>query len=182
MNPWGMAGYKDPTSEISLRDEIAKILHGKAFGMEAHGTTFIHRRMRHNEKGGLIYCNCSDNPQLNSPKNLGNVCRFCDGEGALYDEQFIVGYFTYDYPNISAQKATEFGTWNPNAPVLFVEYFVEIDERDIILEPLKDTEGRMVSPIRIDRRFVIANKDVERSDNGRIEYIRLRLTQRHQHP
>jgi hypothetical protein len=168
-------------TEADLRAEIHKILFGNiAEGVIAKGRPLVIRRFRRDENNRLLPCSCLTGSNLAVPQHTPNRCRFCDGEGHFFDDVVVVGYLQFDYPTPFATTEQPYGQIEPIAPMAYFEYNVEVDEKDKLIEPITDLEGKLPNgPIKIRRVFSISQALEKRSDHGRVEYILCRLTEGH---
>lgn len=178
-NPWALTSIDTNKSEIDLRKHIKEILHGAGPGTTPKGTPFLLRKARFDDAGKLVVCSCRGSVAGESPKNVGHRCRFCDGEGFLWDDTRVIGYLSWEFPQENISEGKEYGRWSPESPLLYLEYYHVINLNDIIIEPVKDAEGVVLSPIQIKKRFNILSIHELRGDYGRIEYFRLRLGEKH---
>ena len=187
-NAWTLVGDTSSSwngsREIDLREQIHLFLFGDPTHV-AHGSYYIIRRMRRDSKGQPVRCTCSQNLYFDTPKNAGRRCRHCNGEGFLSDDTIVTGYLSRDYPHTGLEDLDKFGQWGPVTPMLYLEYDAlaspGLGEQDKIIEPVKDLEGKLLSPIELNASFTIMIVNQLRSDRGRVEYIRLRLGEEHKY-
>ena len=166
-------GYR---KEIDLRDHMDRILFGDDITMP-HGQIFIIRHMRKDSKNHLIPCpTCNTGVTHEGTKNY--KCSYCAGEGNLWDDSFQIGYQSDETPSMRyTGKLETIGEFNSGLPFIFFRYDTVIDLQDKIIEPLLTTEGEVTSPVVINRTYKIPWLRELRSDNGRIEYIKVRVVE-----
>jgi hypothetical protein len=184
-NPWNLirsgAGDLLRTAngrEIDIRNELHKMLYGDIVtGVLPHGRILVVRHFRRDSENERVKCEaCGDLTGGSPHKNVNNKCRFCAGEGFLFNDSIHTGYIQNQYPWTGQEEP--FGILNINGPTVFFEYYVVLTENDKILEPALDTEGKIVNNIIvIEKRFSVEDANVMRGDFGRIEYIRARIAQ-----
>ena len=175
-------GVRDPwlgisvSGEIDLREEIYGLLHGSS-GEIPKGRKGILRRMRRDHNNNLILCQCVD-PVTHEPTK-DHFCPYCWGEGYLWDEEWITCYkmqvasqegFTR---KDSSEKA---GYTNIPAAFFYVEYNVNPNRFDKIIEMKRDLEGELIVPYERESIWDISTAEDFRSDNGRVEYWRAAST------
>jgi len=183
-NPWTsyISTLRATTArELDLRYELHEILFGNPTkNMLPHGRIFIIRRFRRDTDNERVPCTCL-NPNFNRPaRNPSHKCRFCDAEGYLFEDHFVVGYFSMEYPQPFSTKEESFGSLEAIAPSVYFEYNVQVDEKDYILEPYLTEEGELADgPVKIKRRLKINVCQEMRADRGRIEYLRCRVSEDH---
>jgi len=178
-NPWSLSSFTSSGGEPDLRQVFRSFIFGTGPGSVPKGTYFIIRHMRTDEKGTRISCTCRTDGQQEAAQNVGHLCRFCGGEGYLWDDTLIKGYLSWEYPQEDVSRGRPFGRWSPEAPVLYLEYNSEIAVHDRILEPEKDFEGNLINPLQTESRYAVVAVHKMRGDRGRIEYIRVRLGEVH---
>ena len=169
------------SSEIDLRLELTRILK-----TEKKGTHVVYRRARR-ENGSPVLCECRKTGLSGEPSALS--CRVCDGMGYLYDDYPMIGYLDIssglgeeDNGEIKLQ-----GKEREKKDILYLEYDCLLpytkkttdvpDVFDRIWLPKKDINGKLVTPLSFDLKYVITGVDCFRLDfNGRIEYHKIYLT------
>jgi hypothetical protein len=159
-----------PTSssgkELNLRTEFYRTLFG-AVDEEAKGREGLLRKMRRDSDGNPIRCVCRDIVTDEPDKDY--YCRYCLGMGYYWDEIKII-YFRNDNSFRKREgKNEEF-----EGDDFFLQYDVEVTPADYIVTVILDTEGNPSSPITRNKFFKILSADSFRSDNGRIEFWRVR--------
>jgi len=177
-----MKSFKTSTSprakEIDLRSELNKFFFG-ASDEVAKGCFFILRRMRRQE--GVIYPTTSSELQTcicKSSNHSGEVdkdypCQSCEGEGYLFDDEIVVGYKTSRFEYQAVEKYT---TWGKNIVELsffYIEHHEAISRYDKLIEPLTNSEGEIISPVKILHKHNIHMAERFRDDCGRLSYFRI---------
>jgi len=160
-------------TEIDLRDEMKRLMHGDGTEIPK-GRKGLLRRMRKNDNGNLILCECVDD--ITHEPDLDTFCPYCLGEGYKWDEEIITYYKVVIGTNEGlAAKVQKLIPGELNVPFAFyyIEYFVNPSLQDKLVEIRLDLEGNVITPL--DRHKVVRLEAVQdfRSDNGRIEYFRL---------
>lgn len=156
--------------EIDLRKEFDEIVLGEN-GRIPHKYEVLIRRMRiQNNK--LIECACVDN--LTDEPDKENECRFCLGEGYVWDESFINCYSSLvgaDGGKANRNKRIIPGELRSDYKVFYLRYDEIISYNDKIIELSLDLEGKVVIPYKREKIFRPETIQKYRADNGRIEYI-----------
>ena len=155
--------------EIDLRTEINRILYG-ATDETAKGVKGLLRRMRKDSNGDLIRCPCRDD--ITDEPDKDYYCRYCLSMGYYWDEVTIVYYRNDDSFRKREGKNEEF-----EGDDLFLEHDVVITPEDYIVTVLLDDNGDPSIPVTRDKMFKILSADPFRSDNGRIEFWRVRAVE-----
>jgi len=168
-NPWPVRSSR---GELDLRSEFHDFLFGS--GLEtAKGRLFILRRPRHDTEGKLIKCPCVD--PITQESDQDTPCRYCWGEGFLWDEQWITMYKMLIYPRVGASRKTEplvAGiSYSPMA-YFYCEYQIEPTRKDKIIEIDTNVEGQVREYKRL-AKYRIITPEPFCSDSGRVEYWRL---------
>lgn len=177
INPWSLSSFHSSSGEINLREILQEFLFGNSGGAIPKGSYYIIRQLKLDDNNKPIECTCRTNVYKESPKNKGSLCRFCKGEGFLWEDKLVTGYLYIEYPSSNLNRPEPFGSISPQPPILFLDHTNIVREYDKILEPLKDSEGKLISPLKINKRYSVTNVDSMRGDNGRVEFIRVRLSE-----
>lgn len=166
------------TKELDLRDELNNFMFG-ASGEIARGSLYVLRRMR--PQDGISYpvnsselqiCSCKSSNYSNEV-NKDYPCDICEGEGYLFDDEVIVARKTDRFEYQSVEKYNPWGKNIVEWSFFYVEYHEDITRYDKILEPLIDTEGQIITPVKILHRHNIHMAERFRGDYGRTSYWRL---------
>lgn len=160
-------------SEIDMRKEFRRFLYG--YGPEIpKGQKGILRRMRLDDNGDRIKCDCVDSITHEPDKDY--FCPYCDGEGYLWDEEWIVYYkilTSSDQGLARKNKPFSFGVLNVEYTYFFVEHFINPTRYDKIVEVEKELSGLPENPYVRRAKYTIATAQPFRSDSGRVEFWRL---------
>lgn len=156
------------STEIDLRAGFDDIVYG-ANGNMPHGYYVLIRYLRRNDDGTPIACTCVDS----LTKEASPDCVYCQGEGALWDEQWATTFSVSI--GASGGLAAKFiqlppGDLKVDYKVFYLRYDSNIDIGDKIIEVELDADGKVILPWR---RITIYNPetiDDKRSDNGRREF------------
>ena len=165
------------TTEADLRKELRDMFFGNDYEVaKAHRILF--RRMRRDSNNSLIACECVDALTVEAtPK-----CPLCLGEGWLWDEDWQycrrveVGSTTNKLVLKNMHMAP--GIVNVDTLVFFFEYTVRPTWYDRIVELREDVDGTPTTPYQ---RYKIHKPQTiidYRSDNGRIEFYAVYVSQR----
>ena len=176
VNPYVYNSRELGRKEIDLRVGLNQLLFGSA-EEEAHGQIFIIRHFRIDENDRKIKCPVCSHPSTGEGTSKYK-CQYCNGEGYLWDEHTAIGYRTEESPAFRFfGKETEFGEVPMVSPFITFPHYVTIDKRDMLIDPTLDEEGNIVSPISISRKYKVPWLREFRLDGGRIEYIKVRITE-----
>jgi len=152
-NPYSRTGSSG--LELDLRAEMDDLLFG-SYGEVAKGKVGLLRKMRIDSNGEHIRCPCRN--KVTDEPSRDQYCRYCHGHGYFWDETQIVYYKNND----SFVKDGE--------GLFYLQYDLEITERDYIIELKLDSEGRPIEEIERESVYEIESADKFRADNGRIEF------------
>ena len=160
--------------EIDLRKELNQFMMG-APGEIPKGGLYILRHMLLRpgvinplSDADLMICSCKDETENEPEIN----CDICDGEGYLFEDKIIPGYKTNRFEYQDVEKRQIWGKETTAMSFFYLEYFDTISHYDKVLEPVIDTEGRLVTPVSVIQRNNIHMAERYRSDNSRTEYWR----------
>lgn len=156
------------TGEVDLRTEFDKILFGSNESPR-HGHLVLIRRLRRDDQNIPVACPCTNGGVY---KDADPTCVYCDGEGALWNEEWFWCYSMYSGgPMNSAIRHLPFGSIKVDYKTFFFRFDTPILHGDKIVEVRLDTEGNPLVPYI--RRAIHSPSTIQeyRSDNGRIEYI-----------
>ena len=157
------------SKELDLRQELENFLYG-AVDEIPKGRTGLIKQIRRDDDGNPIRCPCRD--RITDEQDQDYYCRICLGAGYLWDERKIVYYRNNDSFRKVAGKNQEF-----EGDDFFVEYDSVITTDDVIITLKLDSEGNFITPVERDKSFAILSVDHFRSDNGRIEFWRIRTAE-----
>jgi hypothetical protein len=143
--------------EIDLRQELDKTFFGAADEIPKSLTGLL-RRMRRDSNGAPIKCPCRDH--ITDEPDRDSYCPVCLSMGFLWDE-VEVNY----YKNGEEKSGDTIFFIQDNIPITSIDYIITIK---------LDNEGEIIQPIRRDYYYKILEAIKFRSDNGRIEYVKLR--------
>jgi hypothetical protein len=158
--------------EIDLRKQFDEIVLGKN-GNISHGHKVLIRSARKsNTTGEYIKCKCVSN--ITDEPDQENECRFCLGEGYIWDERFVLCYSSLvgaDGGKANRNKRIIPGEMRTDYKVFYIRYDEKISYYDKIIELSLDLEGNVLIPYK--REFIYRPETIQnyRSDNGRLEYI-----------
>ncbi len=155
--------------EIDLREEFDEIVLGKN-GRIPHRHRVLLRSARKNN-GKIIKCKCVSN--LTGEADQENECRFCLGEGLVWDEKFIYCYSTLvgaDGGKGNRTKRIIPGEIRTDYKLFYIRYDEKISYNDKIIELSLDLEGNMVIPYKRETIYRPETIQPYRADNGRLEY------------
>lgn len=164
--------------EIDLRKELNQILTGSPSEVPK-GQIHVLRRMRRAagvtwvpiREADLQKCDCVSSPT--EEPDITYPCGICDGEGFLFDEEFVLAYSEERYEYIDVERRRPYGKAPISMTFFYVEYYKDISRFDVMIEPQRDSEGEILSPVRIRRRHQIHMAQEFRADNGRTEFWRI---------
>ena len=156
--------------EIDLRDQFDEIVLGKN-GRIAHQQKVLLRSARRDSKGALIKCACVS--KITKEPDQENECRFCLGEGHIWDEKFIYCYSALigaDGGKGNRTKRIIPGEVRTDYKVFYLRYDEKISYNDKIIVLSLDLEGNVVIPYKRETIYRPETIQAYRSDNGRLEY------------
>ena len=168
--------YNKGGIEIDLRKELNSFMFGSHTEIPK-GQLYVLRSMK--TKDGIIYpvkeadlftCECKT--LFENEPELDYRCNICDGEGYLFVDRFVTAYKTSRFNYQDIEKYEAFGKLTTAMSMFYIESVETVSRFDKIIEPVIDGQGRVASPIRIQRRNNIHMAERFRSDNGRTEYWR----------
>ncbi len=157
--------YPSGSKEIDLRVEMDRTLYG-APDEEAKGRIGLLRKMRINDEGNLTRCPCRHDVTDEPDKDY--YCRSCLGMGFFWDEYQIVYYRSNDSFDKNHKYRSDF---------FYLEYDEEISSSDYIVLVALNVEGEVIEPVQRTDYFKIDNAINFRSNNGRVEYWRIRASE-----
>jgi len=183
VNPWeslistSSASYR----ELDLRTEIHDILYGdKSRGIYPHGRWLVVRHYRKDSSGKKVPCNCRSEVWGSANKSTQHKCSYCGGHGFIFDDSFAIGYIQWEYPVSTMEKEEAFGSIELVAPAVYFEYNVVISDEDFIIIPVTSDDGELPSGVvQIEKKLKVNVVNKMRSDFGRIEYLRCRVSEEH---
>jgi len=158
-------------ANIDLRKEIGKILRGDG-STPGQGQPFVLRHVRTDANKNPERCVCYD--KVSGDVGLAN-CTYCNGLGYLFDESLVLGYLVEVGAMFLSDEMDSnlFGVINTDKRYVICEHYVEVSERDMLLE--LDFIPNMATPQQVDvfRKWDIERVVPFRGDNGRIEYLQI---------
>ena len=157
--------------EIDLRKEFDKIVNGEP-GRIAHRYKALIRNLRKNSDGKNIKCSCVD--LLTDEPDQENECRFCLGEGYVWDERFVYVYSNMVGANggkANRNKRIIPGELKTDYKVFYIRYDENILYNDKIIELSLDLEGNLIIPYKREKIYRPETIQRYRADNGRLEFI-----------
>lgn len=157
--------------EIDLRKEFDKIVNGKP-GRIAHRHKVLIRNLRKNSTNETIKCACVSS--LTNEPDQENECRFCLGEGYLWDERFTYVYSSMVGANggkANRNKRIIPGELKTDYKVFYIRYDEIIFYNDKIIELSLDLEGKLIIPYKREKIYRPETIQKYRADNGRLEFI-----------
>ena len=158
-------------NEIDLRKQFDEIVFGKN-GHIPHKIKILIRNLRKDKHDNYISCRCVD--RLTDEPDQENECRFCLGEGYIWDERFAYCYSTLvgaDGGKANRNKRIIPGELKSDYKVFYLRYDEKISYNDKIIELSLDLEGKLVIPYKREKIYRPETIQEYRSDNGRLEYI-----------
>lgn len=158
------------STEPNMRQEMINTLEG-SFPEIAKGRYFILRRMRRDDNGDMIDCDCLD-PVTNEP-DKSKFCPICFGLGKLFDEEYILAYRKLlDTSFSSIRRHNIFEPGNIDAPFVAFYFISEahIKHEDRIIEVEMNDDGTVATPVTYVNQYRIDKAWDYRSDNGKLEY------------
>lgn len=160
-NPYNSL-YPVQAKELNLREEFTKTLFGATDELKK-GITGLLRKMRRDSNDDLIRCTCRNFITDESDKDYH--CRFCFGHGFYWDEIPITFFYNKK---------------NDVDDIFYLEYNVDVTDRDYIVKVRLDTKGNVIIPIRREKFFKVLEVDKERADFGKIEFIPVKTIEERQ--
>lgn len=157
--------------EIDLREEFDRLVFGKDECL-THNHLILIRRPKKDEYGNSIKCICVSN--LTGEADLENECRFCLGEGYVWEEKFSRCYSTLvgaDGGKGNRNKDYSPGIIRTDYKIFYLRYDEKISYKDKIIELDLDLEGKLKVPFKRENMYRPETIQKYRSDNGRVEYI-----------
>ena len=157
-------------TEIDLREQFDEIVLGKG-GRIPHKYKVLLRRARI-VNGQTVTCGCVD--RITDEPDQENECRFCLGEGLIWDEVFINCYSSLvgaDGGKANRNKRIIPGELRSDYKVFYLRYDENISYNDKIIELSLDLEGKVIIPYKREKIFRPETIQKYRADNGRVEYI-----------
>ena len=162
--------FSQNRKEIDLRKQFDEILFGTNNRIP-HKIKILIRESRV-LNGKLVTCDCVD--IVTDEPDQENECRFCLGEGYIWDERFSDCYSSLvgaDGGKANRNKRIIPGEMRSDYKVFYLRYDEKISYNDKIIELSLDLEGKVVIPYKREKIFRPETIQHYRSDNGRVEYI-----------
>lgn len=158
--------------EIDLREQFDNLVLGKNNNLSHSYKVLIRAARRDSTTGEYIKCKCVSD--LTDEPDQENECRFCLGEGYIWDERFVSCYSSLvgaDGGKANRNKRIIPGEMRTDYKVFYIRYDENISYYDKIIELSLDLEGNVIIPYK--RQFIYRPETIQnyRSDNGRLEYI-----------
>jgi hypothetical protein len=147
--------YKNHSSrkELDLRKELDKTFFGASDEI-AKSRTGLLRIARRDSTNHPLRCKCRD--YITDEPDKDFYCPECLGMGFYWDE-VKVSYFER----------------GDKEDIFYLENDINIFSTDYIITIKLDVDGNIIQPVARDRFYKILNVIKFRSDNGRIEYVKL---------
>ena len=160
--------------ELDLREELLDLISGADFGMEKY-IPYIFRERRLLANGKPARCTC-----WNNVSNEGRIgCGNCDGEGTLWDERVIPGFFyfitTKALSNVYEHRDNLGRAENVFAGFI-VPYEITLKVGDSIIIPKLTEEGTFNVPYEVDEEYHINHSRIFRLDHGKKEFTAAIIT------
>lgn len=152
--------------ELDLRQEIYRLLHG-AVDEQAKGRYGLFRKMRRDSDGYPVRCECRSS--ITDEPDLDYYCKHCLGMGFYWDELPVLYY--RDETSFSKRLGNDKEYVGDH---FFLEYGNIITDNDYIITVKLDVDGIPTIPVTRNLFFKIIGATCFRSDNGRIEFWRIR--------
>jgi hypothetical protein len=143
--------------ELDLREELDRTFYG-AQDEIAKKITGLLRVMRRDSNGDAIRCECRDS--ITDEADKDTYCPHCLGMGYLWNEIRINYYRNGEESNKNV--------------IFYIEDNISVSIIDYLVTLKLDNEGNIIQPISRDSYYKIHEVIKFRSDNGRIEYVKLR--------
>jgi hypothetical protein len=158
--------YQSSRKEIDLRQELEDMFVGSPAEI-AKGREGLLRKMRRDSEGNLISCACRD--KITKDPARDSYCRYCLGMGYYWDEIPII-YFRNEM-----SYGTQYGQNKEYVKDYFyLRYNEQITDDDYLITLNNTIDGNSGSPQKRLEYFKVFNAVPFRSDNGRIEYWRVK--------
>jgi hypothetical protein len=157
--------------ELDLRKQFDELVSGKN-GRIPHKYKVLIRNLRQNSSGKNIECPCMD--VLTGEPDQENECRFCLGEGYIWDERFSSCYSSMvgaDGGKANRNKRIIPGELRTDYKVFYLRYDENILYNDKIIELSLDLEGKVIIPYKREKIYRPETIQEYRADYGRLEYI-----------
>lgn len=156
------------SGEIDLREWVDEIFYGTNGGTP-HAHLALLRRMRRTN-GVEESCICKSNSIV---REASPACPYCLGEGFYWDEQWVYVYSWHTTSESGLAKkfmSTGAGQVKADSKVFILDYRVDVDHLDKIIDVSLDKDGQPVIPY-VRKDIWIPETIIElRSDNGRLEF------------
>lgn len=156
--------------EVDLRKEFDQIVFG-INGCKPHNTLILIRNMRL-LNDNRIKCECFN--ALTNEANSETECKYCLGEGYIWDERFTRCYSNLigaDGGKANRTRSIMPGEILTDYKVFYLRYDEKISYYDKIIELALDIEGNLQVPYKRKRIYKPETIQENRADNGRIEFI-----------
>lgn len=157
--------------ELDLRKQFDELISGKD-GRIPHKYKVLIRNLRQDSNGKNIKCSCTDT--LTSEPDQEKECRFCLGEGYIWDERFSSCYSSMvgaDGGKANRNKRIIPGELRTDYKVFYLRYDENILYDDKIIELSLDLEGKVIIPYKREKIYRPETIQKYRADYGRLEYI-----------
>jgi hypothetical protein len=157
--------------EIDLRWEFDQIVYGGETSIP-HGRKLLLRTVRRDSDGKKVPCTCVDS--LTQEPDTESSCNYCLGEGAYWDEDWLIGFSRYVGADGGLTNRAKYlfpGPIRVDFRIFYLRYDTEITYDDKIVELQLDTEGDPVVPYKRETIYKPQTIVKYRSDRGRLEYI-----------
>lgn len=171
--------YKDLQTEPDLRSEFFNTMDGR-FPEIAKGQQLVFRKMRVDNSGNLIQCECVD--VLTKEADKDTFCSICFGEGYIWDEVLVDGYKQVIRSSVGLSTKENLhgpGLTNLSYVSFYFKYNLPINvfpkkvSPDKVVEMITDVDGNPVRPYTRKAIYRIGTAIAFRSDNAKVEYYKL---------
>jgi hypothetical protein len=169
-----------PGSEIDLRAEMKLMLEGNGY-YPRRGHWVLLRRMDARQRCFCWNQKPHGTDSYNEDKGKYNEpalrCPVCNGEGWVYEDELQLTRRTLVSPVIGlagSEQMSDIGWMNINYVVFYMQYFVEVQKGDKIIEiGLTEDDALPIKPYSMKEVYRIAVAEPFRDQLGRIEFWRL---------
>lgn len=157
--------------ELDLRKEFDELVYGANNNMP-HNHLALIREVAIDVSGKKIKCACSS--KLTDEPDQENQCKYCLGEGFIWNERFTRCYSTLS--GSVGGKADKIEDYRPgnlatDYKIFYLRYDEKISYNDKIVELSLDLEGNLIIPYKREKIYRPESIQKYRADNGRVEYI-----------
>lgn len=166
--------YRTSSKEVDLRKELHDFMNGSIFE-EQKSRLGLLRKMKRDGNGNPIKCACRSS--LTEEPDQGDFCRYCYGHGYYWTEE-IVRFYHNQSSFGKASDGKPFGRqFEYDKDFFYFEYSKEITNIDYIILVKLDRDGQVITPVKREEFFKVIAVDNYRSDNSRVEFVRVKATE-----